>query len=275
VTAVIEACRAAFARRLVRAGRLAIERRPCAEVLTFYADLAARQRDLLPNAVLLLRTGVDRGTFATALDIGAVAVLVPPFVDGLRASAPTRVGETLAPLACLTPSDWQPVCADLWRNAGSSDAARSAPEVFVAEAVLQPFAEFWAADTTGPSTAGADATRCRRCGGRAVVGTLREVGHGAGRGLQCGLCASQWTIPRVVCPACGETRVDALPVFRDGDLPAVRLDACDTCRVYIKTVDLTIDGRLDPIVDDLATPALDLWAEGEGYHRLRPNLLRL
>ena len=81
-------------------------------------------------------------------------------------------------------------------------------------------------------------------------------------------------MPRVVCPACGETRVEALPVFRDGDLPAVRLDACDTCRGYIKAVDLTIDGRLDPVVDDLATPALDLWATAEGYRRLRPNLLR-
>jgi formate dehydrogenase accessory protein FdhE len=274
VTPAVDACRAVFDRRIVRAGRLAVERRSCAEVLTFFADLVARQRDLLPHAALVLRAGHDGDAFGTALDMAAVAVLVPPFVEGLRTSAPARVGETLAPLVPFTAGDWESVCAGVWRDCGSDDA-RGAPEAFVAEAVLQPFAEFWAAAVTGGIVAGGDATRCPRCGGRAVAGTLREVGHGAGRGLQCGLCASQWTIPRVVCPACGETRVESLPVFRDADLPAVRLDACDTCRVYIKSVDLTVDGRLDAIVDDLATPALDLWAAGEGYHRLRPNLLRL
>ena len=129
---------------------------------------------------------------------------------------------------------------------------------------MQPFAALRAAATPGEAAAGPDATRCPRCGGQAVAATLRERGHGAGRALVCGFCATAWPVPRVVCPACGESRVEALPVFRDGDLPAVRLDACDTCRVYIKTVDLTVDGRVDPVVDDLATPALDLWAGGGG-----------
>jgi FdhE protein len=53
------------------------------------------------------------------------------------------------------------------------------------------------------------------------------------------------------------------------------VDACDSCRRYVKTIDLTRDGTAVPIVDDIATLTLDLWARGQGYERLRPNLLRL
>ena len=264
-----------FDRRIGRAGQLAIERRPCAEVLTFFAAVAVRQRDLLPHAARLLPASGDQPAFATTLDMRAVADLVPPFVAGVRAAAPPRVDETLAPLARLGTGDWQRRCAEVWRDPGALVSALPAAEAFVAEAVLQPLAELRTAGTAGEIVAGADASRCPRCGGRALAATLRERGHGAGRALVCGFCAAEWTVPRVVCPACGETRVEALPVYRDGDLPAVRLDACDTCRGYLKAVDLTVDGRLDPVVDDLATPALDLWAAAEGYHRLRPNLLRV
>ncbi len=254
MTPATDACRQAFDARIARAGRVAVERRSSAEVLTFFAAVAVRQRDLLPEAARLVSTDAR---FAAALDIDAVAPLVPPFVAALRTEAPVRVDETLAPLSQLGAFDWQPICADVWRQGGAIDETRGAGEAFVAEAVLQPFAALRAAATPGEAAAGPDATRCPRCGGRAVAATLRERGHGAGRALVCGFCATAWSVPRVVCPACGETRVEALPVFRDGDLPAVRLDACDTCRVYIKTVDLTVDGRVDPVVDDLATPALD------------------
>jgi FdhE protein len=78
-----------------------------------------------------------------------------------------------------------------------------------------------------------------------------------------------------MCPACGEERFDRLPVFRAGGVGAARVDACDACRAYVKTIDLTEDGEAVPLVDDLASVPLDLWARGEGYARIRPNLLRL
>jgi FdhE protein len=55
----------------------------------------------------------------------------------------------------------------------------------------------------------------------------------------------------------------------------VRIEACDTCRTYLKTVDLSKDGLAVPLVDDLASLPLDLWARAEGYARLKANLLRL
>ena len=107
------------------------------------------------------------------------------------------------------------------------------------------------------------------------MATLREQAHGARRSLVCGFCLTEWPMPRIVCPACGEHDFDALFVYRADEFPAVRLDACDSCDTYIKTIDLTADGAAIHIVDDLATLPTDLWAAGNGYRKLRPNLLRL
>ena len=65
---------------------------------------------------------------------------------------------------------------------------------------------------------------------------------------------------RVVCPACDEQRFDALPIYTADGFSHARIDACDSCRVYLKTIDLTKDGLAEPAVDDLATLPPDLWA---------------
>jgi formate dehydrogenase maturation protein FdhE len=38
-------------------------------------------------------------------------------------------------------------------------------------------------------------------------------------------------------------------------------------------VDLTKNGRAEPLVDEMATPHLDLWARDHGYTKLQSNLL--
>lgn len=269
MTSPNEVCRQSFAMRIARARALATARPACAEVLTFYAAVADAQRDLLSAGVRVVDIADPDRSFAAAIDRVAPAGLVEPFLARLVALRPS-----IAPLRALTTTDWQRVCAEVVQTPTGAPVAAGPAATFVAEAVLQPFAEMWAA-TVDTATPGPDALRCPRCGGRAVVGVLRERGHGAGRFLVCGLCGSEWAVPRVVCPACGESRVEALPVFRDGDLPEMRVDACDTCRVYIKAVDLSVDGHAVAIVDDLATLPLDFWAAAQGYTRPRPNLLRV
>jgi len=86
---------------------------------------------------------------------------------------------------------------------------------------------------------------------------------------------TEWNFLRVVCPACGEDRFESLPVFTSDDLLHVRVDACDTCRHYVKTVDMTKDGLAVPIVDELAAVALDVWAKEHGYQKLTTNLAGL
>src|SRR6266550_1006898 len=57
------------------------------------------------------------------------------------------------------------------------------------------------------------------------------------------------------------------------DAPHVRVEACNTCKFYLRTIDLTRDGNAIPLVDDLAAVAHTLWANEQGYTRLQPNLL--
>jgi FdhE protein len=79
----------------------------------------------------------------------------------------------------------------------------------------------------------------------------------------------------VVCPFCDESNSEALLIYRAEEFPDIRLDACRSCQKYIKTLDLTVNGVAIHIVDDLASLALDLWAAGREYRKVRPNLLRL
>jgi formate dehydrogenase maturation protein FdhE len=57
------------------------------------------------------------------------------------------------------------------------------------------------------------------------------------------------------------------------EIAHVRLDVCDTCRTYLKGIDLAKTGLAVPVVDELATTPLDLWAREHGYVKLQINLL--
>ena len=106
-----------------------------------------------------------------------------------------------------------------------------------------------------------------------MAGILRQEGDGGKRSLLCAWCATEWSIGRIVCPACGEEAVEKLAVYTASQFPHVRVEACDTCHAYLKTVDLTKDGHAVPVVDELATIPLNLWAQERQYVKLRANML--
>jgi FdhE protein len=64
-------------------------------------------------------------------------------------------------------------------------------------------------------------------------------------------------------------------VYTAEELQHVRVEACDSCRCYIKTVDMTKSGLAEPVVDEIAALPLDLWAQKQGYTKLQANLLQL
>lgn len=236
--------------RIARARRLAGEQPAAADLLTFYAALAEYQK-----------TAAEKD--AGDLFAGALSA-IPGFLAWLERepTAPLPLAEAAAELRTLERPEWQRVLRDC-QSSPSPNPQPPIPELvlFVAEAMLQPFAA---------ESAGA----CPFCSGPPVLGVLREEGHGARRGLVCALCLQERDYRRVICPACGEQTFDSLPVYTADGFAHVRIDACDTCRRYLKTIDLTKDGLAVPVVDDLATVALDLWAREQGYTRVRPNILR-
>jgi formate dehydrogenase maturation protein FdhE len=148
---------------------------------------------------------------------------------------------------------------------------------YLARVVLRPYAETLAATGVAPeppaSPAGA-AGACARCGGPPWIG-WRRSGSGdeaAQRFVGCAICGSERLLGRIVCAGCGEGAPDKLPVFQTERHPPVRIEACDACQRYIKSIDLTVDGRAIPEVDDLCSLSMDLWASEHGYERLEPSL---
>jgi formate dehydrogenase accessory protein FdhE len=134
---------------------------------------------------------------------------------------------------------------------------------FLARVVLQPATEHQAA-----AKPGVDAT-CPACGEKPVALILRP--HGA-CSLLCSLCFTEWGFPSTLCPACGEGNPSRRTVCTSDEFAHVSIHACETCRAYIKTIDLTQDGESVPEVDELASIALDLVAVQRGYHKLQVNL---
>jgi FdhE protein len=202
---------------------------------------------------------------------------VPGFLDWLERAAPTRLAALAGTVRAVQP-DWTALMREsLLAEDGDDD--ENAAIAFVLEAVLQPYAEAAAAEwrlgsSDGPYESVKPGARCPVCSGRPLVGALREDGQGASRLLVCARCLAEWRYRRVVCAECGEHRFDALPVYTADVFPYVRIEACDSCRSYLKTIDLTTNGLAVPLVDDLASVPLDLWAQQRGYRRMRGNLLR-
>lgn len=260
--------------RIARARHLASRHAYGREVLGFYAELAAVQSALAAAAASPDRGGED---FADAVDFERAAAAVPAFLEWLGRHGPTQLADAVPPATHLSRAHWH----DRMRRRVAGEALDPSADdplpAFVVEAVLQPFAEAAALPFRARLHAGhsARASTCPVCGSLPSVAALREEGQGARRTLVCSLCLTEWDYLRVVCPSCSEERFDALPVYTSETLPHARLDACDSCRTYLKTVDLTKDGHAIPCVDDLASLPLDLWAREQGYHRLGPNLLRL
>jgi FdhE protein len=99
------------------------------------------------------------------------------------------------------------------------------------------------------------------------------MGDGGSRSMVCSFCLAEWEFRRIVCPGCAEENEKKLAVFTATDFDYIRVECCDTCKTYIKTVDLTKNGRAEPLVDELASAPLDLWAREHGYAKLQNNLL--
>jgi len=165
---------------------------------------------------------------------------------------------------------WSTLLLQYWEQ----DSEISSPaDAFLAYLLLQPYAQH----VTGRMKVSSDSasSQCPACGNPPQLSTLREFNNAARRSLICSLCSTEWEFRRVLCPYCGEKNKDKLPIFSAEDFVQARVEACDTCKSYIKCIDLTKDGRAIPQVDDLATLALDLWAQEQGYTRPQPNMFLL
>ena len=96
--------------------------------------------------------------------------------------------------------------------------------------------------------------------------------EGARRLLACALCGGEWPFARILCPSCFETDPVKLPSFSAPPHSRVRIEACETCRRYVKSIDLSEDARPIPEVDDLVTSRWISGRSSEGFQRIEPGL---
>jgi formate dehydrogenase accessory protein FdhE len=261
--------------RIRRAERLAAQHFFATEFLNFYKHIAAFQKTLRAN--IAANGGAKYGSTPAAglrssLDL---TVLLPHFRGYLAAieqHAPPALAKAAHQMSLLSSDSWIASLEAYWQHAGKYDQQVGAFAQFLPRAFLQPYAEFRAA--LMPRAPMVITVRlCPLCGARPLSGVLRVEGDSGKRFLLCSFCSQEWEFRRIHCPTCGEEAEAKLPVYVAEQLPHIRVEACDTCKFYLTTVDLTKDGRAIPLVDELAAIPLSLWAHEHGYARLQPNLL--
>ena len=110
---------------------------------------------------------------------------------------------------------------------------------------------------------------CPICGSFPSLSLLKEVV--GKRYLLCSFCGYVWRIERLICPFCNNKEHESLHYFYGEGEDAYRIDLCDKCHQYIKTIDLRKIEAFDPLLEDLATLHLDILASQKGYKRKVPN----
>lgn len=269
-----QAAGAEYDARIGRAGRLRSRHPAAAEFLAFYEQVASFQK-LLRAKIPAVEVKPDSAFPAELRAELDLMVLLPHFRGYLfvvENHAPRALAESARQFALLPSESWIASLEAYWQCAGRYDQQVGAFAQFLPRAFLEPYAEFRAALV--PRAPLVATTRlCPLCGSRPLVGVLRPEGDGGKRSLLCSFCLQEWEFRRILCPACGEEAEDKLPVFIAEDSPHVRVEACDTCKFYLRTIDLTKDGNAVPLVDDLAALPHTLWAHEQGYSRIQANLL--
>jgi FdhE protein len=271
-------------RRIARAEELGAQYSFAAEILHFYVTVARFQENFYGELGKSLGSSSRRSNAGG----GSVASDSDPFARPLQPDLAGRFGRFLSVVERNGPDPLREAACELqgggedshfqlltvfW-NGAQTRALATGPNDFFARAFLQPYAAYLRSQST-LRWSGPVPFLCPHCKRKPGLGVLRPLGDGGQRSLVCSFCLAEWEFRRIVCPGCGEENHAKLPVYTAEELDHVRVEACDSCRSYIKTVDMTKSGRAEPIVDEMASIPLDLWAQKQGYAKLQPNLLQL
>jgi FdhE protein len=107
---------------------------------------------------------------------------------------------------------------------------------------------------------------CPICGSEPFMAELKKEGA---RFLLCSCCGFEWRFNRLKCPFCENDNHEKLRYFyTDQEASAYRIDVCDGCKRYIKTIDTEQLGEeVIPIIEDAGTLFLDVIAQNAGFKK--------
>lgn len=252
-----------------RADELAAARTEAKELLTFYAKLLRVQKEIFEY--LRSRKGwLPSGQLEQ--DLSVLKSMIPMLLTTVESSGPAQLAEEARRLKQTSEVEIDEMLLEYWRE--PSDVQ------FFAKAFLQPYAR-WLAES-GAKPVGRDLrggeSCCPFCENKPQVSFLQTEAastDSGGRGLICSLCLTVWPFRRVICVNCGEEQPSKLSYFHSPEYDHMRIEVCETCKHYIKGVDLTRLGLAVPLVDEVAAAPLDLWAREHGFTKIELNLVGL
>jgi len=106
---------------------------------------------------------------------------------------------------------------------------------------------------------------CPICGNPPSMAIVNE--KKSQRHLWCRFCDTNWSFYEMVCPFCLNPEANSQKIIFHSDRKPIRIDACDKCNNYIKTIDELISQQNMHIsVKNVETFYLDLLAKNLGYN---------
>jgi len=260
------------------------------ELLDFYGALLGVQERAYAEAISAQPPARDLVAYVAELVVPAVA-------DVSIAAGPAKLREAVA--LRLESSDPRDLVA-AWIHGDDQTMV----DRFLARASVGPVLEALGSEAASACEGVRDDLHCPCCGGPPQLtyfAVASEDLASGGRFLLCARCCSSWGFARMTCPGCGEDTSSRLPIFSEegtasgergsvvrglegrlGDhgpaeakpvFPHVRIEACDTCRRYLLSIDLASDPTAVAVVDELAALPLDLYARERGFSKIIPNLM--
>lgn len=252
-----------FADRARRARDLMGRHPYAAEALGLYAALADVQGPVYERA------GADRPG-AADLPAYAVRVGLPAVMDATMLAGTEMLRESA--LLRFHDGELETIVAGWLRG-----EEQSGTDAFLARAATSPILEALPDVAAALRPAERDERTCPVCGGLPQLAVFTESGEALVTGqrhLVCSRCAGTWIYPRMTCASCGESGGAKMPILSDPErLPHIRIDACDSCRRYLLTVDERKEPGCVPLVDEIAALPLDLAAAERGYTKIVRNLM--
>ena len=268
---VASAKKSPWPRRIDRARNLAAQNPSSRQLLDFYLHILEFQKGVYERIQPRSEPGPAGGSgFWRSIDLEAAVGHFPALLARVEKEGPPFLAQEAARLRTATRQQLLQMLAD----GMAEEAKRDKAHTFFCRALLEPYAESLS-HSTEARIAVVVGKECPICGGIPQLAVIYPEGDGGKRFLLCSFCQWEWEFRRIWCPACGEENNEKLPRYSAEGIPAVRVEACDLCKRYLKSVDLTIDGLAVPVVDEVATAALDVWATEHGYQKLQLNIVGL
>ena len=190
---------------------------------------------------------------------------------------PAALAASAQQLSNASAESWLGLLREYW-SAGAPDDAINAFEQFLPRAFLQPCAELLALRSAKADLPFGN-SRCPLCNSKAAPGHSSPGRRWREKILVMFVLPSRVGISKNYLRHLRRRNRNKAARLCRGTVPDIRVEACDTCKYYLRTIDLTKDGNAVALVDDPAAIPLSLSArhrilsraaEPLGIHQYRP-----